>query len=267
MAVPPYSLKVGQLKFPFEALWREDEPVLSPLPPGASPFHEHASTASEFHLVSIELSEVLRLRLGRPVRVSFTDNRRTMLSSKEDGARLLVRLHHMFAEANVTVIDALVDYLRGTKPKSSTATLDTFIADNLHRIDKEKRRAPIITAGAHYNLSELLKDIGSIYFPDVEPVRITWGRRVVPKKDQRSLQLGTYLPDEKLIRIHPILDQEWVPRYFVEAVVYHELKAEVIGGKQHFHTKEFRRRERLFEHHQAANRWEKSNLSRLLRPQ
>ena len=82
--------------------------------------------------------------------------------------------------------------------------------------------------------------------------------------------MGNYVPEEKLIRIHPVLDQAWVPRFFVEAVVFHEMlhhdmPAVVENGRHHFHTEAFRRRERSFEYYSMAQRWEKQNFSRLLR--
>ncbi|MEM7436304.1 MAG: hypothetical protein AAF436_14185, partial [Myxococcota bacterium] len=126
------------------------------------------------------------------------------------------------------------------------------------------------TAGEHHELREIVDDLSVRYFGHPADVKITWGKRVQPKRTQRSLQLGTYLPDEKLIRIHPVLDQAWVPRFFVEAVVFHELlhhdmPAVVQNGRRHYHTRAFKRRERTFEHYGAAQRWEKENLWRLLR--
>ena len=86
------------------------------------------------------------------------------------------------------------------------------------------------------------------------------------------MQLGTYLPEERLIRIHPVLDQPWVPDFFVEAVVFHEMlhhdmPAVVQNGRRHYHTRAFRTRERSFEYHSAAQQWQKENLWRLLRGQ
>ena len=67
-----------------------------------------------------------------------------------------------------------------------------------------------------------------------------------------------------------MLDDPAVPRYVVEAVVYHELlhadmPPEVRGGKRYFHTPEFRRRERLYRNLGRAERWIGEHLSELLR--
>ena len=124
--------------------------------------------------------------------------------------------------------------------------------------------------GRHHDLRAIADELGRRHFGAGVDVRITWGKRVQPKRRQRSLQLGTYVPEERLIRIHPALDQSWVPRFFVEAVVFHEMlhhdmPAVVRNGRHHYHTRAFRTRERSFEYHSAAQQWEKENLWRLLR--
>jgi hypothetical protein len=121
-------------------------------------------------------------------------------------------------------------------------------------------------------LRAIADDLARRHFGGEVEVRITWGKRVQPKRRQRSLQLGTYLPEERLIRIHPTLDKPWVPSFFVEAVVFHEMlhhdmPAVVQNGRRHYHTRAFRTRERSFEYHSAAQQWQEENLWRLLRGQ
>jgi hypothetical protein len=67
----------------------------------------------------------------------------------------------------------------------------------------------------------------------------------------------------------PALDQEWVPRGFVEFVVHHEclhavIPARSIGGRRVFHPPEFRERERQYPDFWRWRRWEKENLGRFL---
>src|SRR3712207_8543596 len=47
-------------------------------------------------------------------------------------------------------------------------------------------------------------------------------------KKRNTIKLGSYSAIERLIRIHPTLDAEWVPRYFVSYIVYHELLHHVV---------------------------------------
>jgi hypothetical protein len=65
-----------------------------------------------------------------------------------------------------------------------------------------------------------------------------------------------------VIKINPILDSDRVPRYFLEFVIYHEMLHADIGiedgsGRRELHSREFRKREKLFRHYEKASAWEK----------
>jgi hypothetical protein len=217
-----------------------------------------------------EWSRTLAGRLGQPIRLVITDNRSTMLAARPKAGRLEVRLHHMFLTADENILDAVADYLSGHAAEAA-ATIDRFVEDNRKRfVAAGPPQGALKSKGEHHDLRAIVDDLGLRHFGGQVDVRITWGKRVQPKRRQRSLQLGTYLPEERLIRIHPVLDQSWVPGYFVEAVVFHELlhhdmPAVLQNGRRHYHTRAFRTRERSFEYHAAAQQWEKENLWRLMR--
>lgn len=219
-----------------------------------------------------EWSRVLAARLGQRIRLVVTDNRSTMLSAKSKGGRLEVRLHHMFLTAEEDVSTAVGDYLAGDG-RHAAAVIDRFVEENRTRfVARGRPQAELHAEGRHHDLRAIVDDLAERHFGGRVEVRITWGKRVQPKRRQRSLQLGTYLPEERLIRIHPVLDQPWVPAFFVEAVVFHEMlhhdmPAVVQNGRRHYHTTAFRKRERSFEYHSAAEQWQKENLWRLLRGQ
>jgi hypothetical protein len=83
------------------------------------------------------------------------------------------------------------------------------------------------------------------------------------------MRFGAYLPEIQTIRIHPALDQVFVPRYFVEFIVYHELLHHVIppvrrNGRYEIHSPVFRRREREFPAYAEALAWRQCWLRRLL---
>lgn len=216
-------------------------------------------------------SKALARRLGQPVRLVITDNRSTMLSARPRAQRLEVRLHHMFLMADEDILQAVADYLAGRERAAST--IDRFIeAHRTRYVAPGRPQSALRARGEHHDLRAVADELAERHFGGRIDVKITWGKRVQPKRRQRSLQLGTYLPDERLIRIHPVLDQPWVPRFFVEAVVFHEMlhhdmPAVVQNGRRHYHTRAFKQRERSFEYHAAAQRWEKDNLWRLLRGQ
>lgn len=219
-----------------------------------------------------EWSTALAERLGQRVRLVVTDNRSTMLSARPRGDRLEVRLHHMFLVADPDLLEAVADYLESGS-RGAGRQIDEFI--ERHRaafVTARREERPLRPEGRFHDLESIAADLAKRHFGGETTARITWGRRVQPKRGQRSLQLGTYIPEDRLVRIHPVLDQAWVPRFFVEAVVFHELlhhemPAVVQNGRHHYHTSAFRKRERSFEYHAAALNWEKENLWRLLRGQ
>jgi len=123
--------------------------------------------------------------------------------------------------------------------------------------------------GRYHDLDAILADLRRRYFPTCAEVRIGWGRwsgRTRP----RSIRFGAYLPDSQSIRIHPALDQVFVPGYFVEFIVYHELLHHVmpplrVNGRYLIHSRTFHQREREFPAYAEAMAWRQQYLRRLLR--
>jgi hypothetical protein len=133
--------------------------------------------------------------------------------------------------------------------------------------------------GEVLDLREIAADLNQRYFEGRLKVRISWGKaageNAHPASNCRrtrtaSLQLGSYSYEDRLIRVHRVLDRPSVPRYVVESVVYHELLHADLPpvtrrGRRYFHTPEFRRRERHFRHFERADCWVRDNLHQLLR--
>jgi hypothetical protein len=127
---------------------------------------------------------------------------------------------------------------------------------------------PLPNRGRHHDLDAILDDVRARFFPDCAAVEICWGRWS-GRARARSIRFGAYLPDAALIRIHPALDQAFVPRLFVEFIVYHELLHHVIppvclDGRYQIHSPAFRRRERQFPAYAEVMAWRKRFLRRLL---
>jgi hypothetical protein len=219
------------------------------------------------------LERRLTIAVGGPVTLTITDNRRTMVSiTRRSGARH-VRLHHMFAAASPEVVAALGRYFaRGDR--FASRLIDRFIAANQHAIKPAEASAPaaLEPRGAVYDLDEIQRRLSEEYFDGKIALGITWGRHARPRRSRgsrRTIRMGTYFIEEKLIRIHPALDQTFVPRYFVEWVVYHEMLHHVVpmpmvNGRRVYHSAEFRRRERLYVDFERARGWEERHLTRLI---
>lgn len=231
----------------------------------------------------------------RPVLLSVTDNARRMIScSRRDGI-LTARIHHMFLDAAPEVQDALVRYVVKSE-RDASQVVGKYIDDNGHRIRATRPVSfKIKTQGEHHDLMALFHKINDRYFAGQVDALITWGRRVkrtarsgeaprrlgsgagrgkgakLPAPDaRRAIKLGTYSATERLIRIHPVLDKPWVPRYFVSFVIYHEMlhhvmPTTVVGGRRVLHPPLFQARERFFRDFERAMAWERAHLHRLLR--
>ena len=77
--------------------------------------------------------------------------------------------------------------------------------------------------GRHFNLDLELQTVRDRYFPGLE-ARIRWGNASRPRKRQRrSIRMGSWDENRKLVRIHPALDRDWVPVEYLHYLIYHEL--------------------------------------------
>jgi hypothetical protein len=218
------------------------------------------------------LERRLELALARPVKLLVTDNLRRMLSQTRARGTLRVRVHMMFLGAEERVRQALVEYVaRGDRRASEI--VGRYIEANLHRIRASRPvTRPLRTRGRVHDLGAVLSAVHAEYFVGMPgEVLVTWGRRTRPaRKKREAIKLGSYSAEERLIRVHPVLDRKWVPRYFVSYIVYHELLHHVIpagtnGKRDTVHPPELLRREREFKHYERAIAWEARHLGRLLR--
>ncbi len=107
------------------------------------------------------------------------------------------------------------------------------------------------------------------FFGEVEAA-IEWGKdSQLPNR--RSVNFGSYDDKKKLIRIHPRLNQSFVPVSVLELTVYHEMCHQFVppvrrNGQWQSHHKEFKRKEREYRNYREAMQWEKKNWMKLLAP-
>jgi hypothetical protein len=212
----------------------------------------------------------LRAAFAGPMVLSITDNRHSIITHRVQRGTLHVRIHHMFLDAPAPIVDALVRYVtRGDRDAS--AALGNYIDENGVRLARRKRSAPLVSKGKHHDLLGLFNDVNQRYFGGSINALIAWGKRPTVAAGQRkTIKLGSYSGVDRLIRVHPGLDRNWVPRYFVAYIVYHEMLHHVIPGSRglgrvNLHPPEFKERERQFRHFERALDWERRHVSRLLR--
>jgi hypothetical protein len=246
----------------------EDEPADAAAnevadPPAAAPWPSPTEVREKAQVLAARLAK----KLGMDVRLAVTDNRSTVISYRRREKVLTLRVHHMFLSAPDDVVEALTQYA-GKGQSSSSRVLDAFIKQHKDRLKPPRPPATIRARGLFYDLQPLFDRLNKAWFDDAIEARIGWGR-LSAKRRRRSIRMGVYLHDEKLIRIHPALDRPEVPEFFVAFVVFHEMLHQAIPGErsaqrhQH-HGPEFRARERAYPDYERAIAWEKAHLDLLL---
>ena len=201
-------------------------------------------------------------KIGAPVDLTITDNRSSMIHIRKNGKGYIIRLHHMFIDADNSVLNDIAQFARTGK----SSLLQHYIDSHMSLIKKPVKREPqISTRGAYYNLTRIYNSLNRIYFSERVKCRITWGRSR-RGKNKRAIQFGCYDRSMDLIRINPKLDSARVPRYFIEYIVFHEMLHSVHSpASKGSHTQAFKERERAFKHYQQACAWQKKNIGLFIR--
>lgn len=208
----------------------------------------------------------LREAMGKNLHLVWTNNRRVMISFNSKKRPPTLRLHESFATADRKLQQDLIRFLSigGQAPES--------VREFVNRIAAQKREPEnLVTIGKKYNLRTIYKKINNTCFGGRLKGKITWGKKAFSGQ-KRSITFGSYFAARKLIRIHPVLDTELVPPFYLESVVHHEMVHEYMdtvegcGGKRgEVHSKRFRELERGFRYFELAVAWEKRHLQKLLR--
>lgn len=124
--------------------------------------------------------------------------------------------------------------------------------------------------GRYFNLRAIFNKLNARYFRNrIKDYRLVWGRkrRVRPRE---TVVFGTIQEEDRIIRIHPLLDRSFVPLWFIEYVVYHEMLHSVVAdlydeqGRRVVHHERFLKKERCFHWFRRAKAWEQENLARFL---
>ena len=228
-----------------------------------------------FCLDELTLKRTLEQHTGMTLELVLTNNSSSMMNFQpyHSSGTPQLRLHRMFLTANPDVLNALGRWLVRRRCKRSAALLDEFIHRNTHLIDTQRKvRKSIRPLGVVYDLQELYEEVNREEFDGTVTTPITWGRWP-SKQSRRSIRLGSFTPEDNLIRIHPCLDQEMVPRYFIKFIVFHEMLHAYVGfettpsGRRRVHTPRFNKLEQAHPDYAKVIAWHDAprNLSRLMR--
>lgn len=206
------------------------------------------------------LQQRIETILGRPISLMLTDNSTSMLSARIRDGVFCIRLHRMFLNADSQVIEELGLFLKNRRNKLTL--FRAYVRANREQLSKKQpNRVLARTAGKFHNLRELYDEINKYYFAGRITSVITWGTRS-PRYAVRKRTLGSYSDRSNTIRINPVLDKSNVPRCVVAFIVYHEMLhadmgVAMQGKRRSVHSREFRKREKLFADYEKARAWER----------
>lgn len=202
--------------------------------------------------------ESLPMRSVLPPSIVLTRNRRSMLTIQPLGtASWQIRMHHAFEEAPQEVLDALARWLVDKNPDDWTCVRRFALSIPTGEVSPSTRPAPrrrvYRTAGQHMDLKALLTEVKNGWFPEEAAVTVCWGRRGRKRgRRRRSMVYATWHEEQRLIRVHPDLDQPWIPLEFMRYVLYHELCHAVAKplpasrGRRRIHHAAFKALERQY---------------------
>ncbi len=228
---------------------------------------------------------------GRLADLVLTRNRHSIISARplpSNRAKITLRLDECFLSAAPTTLAAVAAWVLSGPRKSSAALARirdhyAMAADHEARSKRPRKAAPRRTAGEVVDLARAFARLNRRYFGGALEVGITWGKASAARSTgaraaarrrlgrTRTIQLGSFSFEQKLIRVHPCLDHESVPPHVVEAVVYHEMVHAALpapargSARRVLHPPEFYELERRYERHREAEAWIGANFGKLLR--
>ena len=133
-----------------------------------------------------------------------------------------------------------------------------------------QRQFEFATEGRYFDLRAVFDKINARYFRNrLRNYSIAWGRRR-RERPESCIVFGSIQEEDRMIRIHPLLDRQFVPQWYLEYVIFHEMLHAFVpdrydsAGRRIVHHPGFVQRERRFRHYRRSIEWERENLGRFL---
>jgi hypothetical protein len=181
-------------------------------------------------------------------------------------SKLLVRLSDVLEGAPESVLSAIAHillakiYRKPIAPEPATRyrryVSSSHLREKAHLIRQIRGRKRISGAqGRAYNLDQIFDDLNHRFFYGLlARPQMTWSQ------DCARNSLGHYDPAHNAIVISRIFDQQPVPHYALEYIVYHEMlhlkyPVRLRGSRRCVHSPEFQAEERNFPHLDQAKEY------------
>jgi hypothetical protein len=188
---------------------------------------------------------------------------------KKTADSTIMQISEGFIVADDAVLTALVQSMLLGKSAATTTILKHFavseeLSEVVLAIDLMVEPIMQVAKGRAYDLEQVFEQVNQQYFEGkIAKPQLAWSKILTRRK------FGHYEPARDRIVISVTLDNEQIPAYAAEFVMYHEmlhiLHGETwVNGRRMVHTPAFRQDERKFKHYQPAEA-ELARLAQALR--
>jgi hypothetical protein len=225
---------------------------------------------------AVKLHKALEARLGGVVELHLMAQRGAMLRVQGGEGWSRIRLHHLFADADEATLAALAVLCSARRESKNTrearAVLQGFLQTVREGAEQEPLRVRVRTQGEAHDLKRLYDEaLAYLGVAEAPGVAITWGRWGRVGQAQTHVRLGSFDPQRRLIRIHPMLDRAQVPGWVVGFVVFHELlhwriPSRCENGRAEHHGPAFREAEARHPDFERYHLWLRQHLAGMLNP-
>jgi predicted SprT family Zn-dependent metalloprotease len=157
-----------------------------------------------------------------------------------------------------------------TLPAEYKSLIPAFLEERVHPCPSEPEGAAGENSANGCDLQEIFDRLNTEYFNGGIQARVGWGRDS-RTPNRSAIRFGSYDLAKKAIRIHPRLNQDFVPSHVVELTVHHEMCHQWApprrrNGMWSDHHADFKKKEKEYRFYLEARRWEKQNWKKLLKP-
>ena len=191
-------------------------------------------------------------------RIKVHSNRHTLMRWRDQGDLVELSVHEAFLPHPTDVL--------------ATVDREPLAWERLQKVPRHVKPPKLRTKGAVHDLRPLfeaeVQRVQSVS-PFEHEAHVGWGRWP-GRPPARSLRLGSCIGGPpQVVRIHPVLDHDTVPDWFVGFVLYHELLhlrfPPVRQGRRRIvHPKSFLQAERRHPRYAEATAWERAEVKVLL---
>ncbi|GAB4186363.1 MAG: hypothetical protein Tsb0015_04100 [Simkaniaceae bacterium] len=209
-----------------------------------------------------QVADIFRKKLKKEVHLVLNDNRYQLVRIMSvEAKKIRISLHRLFLHAGETLISKIAQKLMDQNPVKNAK-----IALLFENPPKRKTNKAYISDGEFYRLDQIYQKINKEYFDQKVDLAITWFGSV-KRKAKWHRTLGYYDGENKVIKIHRLLDDPFFPPFYLDFIVYHEMLHHVYppyyskDGRYMTHHKTFKQQEKKFRQYQLAINWEKKNLN------